>query len=187
VLEADYGIAQSLKEQGKLDDAVNLLTGLIRAPTATAELRASGMLLGGSIMAEKAKAATDQQQKDEYLGAAIDYFIKIAQFYSGVPTVAAEVFGWAGNCANSKPTVRAMQNSKRNNSEKPKLPISNCSKITRIANLPQRPRSALPHSAGNDQGRSEKLDCLIDDGCPLRQKSCGRCLWSMWTRAARLR
>jgi TolA-binding protein len=95
VLEADYGIAQSLKEQGKLDDAVNLLTGLIRAPTATAELRANGMLLGGSIMAEKAKAATDQQQKDEYLGAAIDYFIKIAQFYSGVPTAAAEGL-WMG-------------------------------------------------------------------------------------------
>ncbi|MFZ0711157.1 MAG: tetratricopeptide repeat protein [Terrimicrobiaceae bacterium] len=89
VLEADYGIAQSLKEQGKLDDAATLLTSLIRAPTATAELRANGMLLGGSIMAEKAKAAADQQQKDEYLGAAIDYFIKIAQFYSGVPTAAA--------------------------------------------------------------------------------------------------
>ena len=95
LLEADYGIAQSLKEQGKLDDAINLLTGLIRAPTATAELRANGMLLGGSIMAEKAKATTDQKQKDEYLGAAIDYFIKIAQFYSGVPTAAAEGL-WMG-------------------------------------------------------------------------------------------
>ena len=40
-------------------------------------------------MAEKAKATADQRQKDEYLGAAIDYFIKIAQFYSGVPTAAA--------------------------------------------------------------------------------------------------
>jgi TolA-binding protein len=89
VLEADYGIAQSLKEQGKLDDASTLLNGLIRAPTATAELRANGMLLGGSIMAEKAKATADMRQRDEYLGAAIDYFIKIAQFYSGVPTAAA--------------------------------------------------------------------------------------------------
>ncbi len=95
VLDADYGIAQSLKEQGKLDDALNLLTGLIRAPSATAELRANGMLLGGSIMAEKAKATANQQQKDEYLGAAIDYFIKIAQFYSGVPTAAAEGL-WMG-------------------------------------------------------------------------------------------
>ena len=95
VLQADYGIAQSLKEQGKLDDAVSLLTGLIRAPTATAELRANGMLLGGSIMAEKAKVATDLRQKEEYLGAAIDYFIKIAQFYAGVPTAAAEGL-WMG-------------------------------------------------------------------------------------------
>jgi TolA-binding protein len=95
VLQADYGIAQSLKEQGKLDDAVTLLTGLIRAPTATAELRANGMLLGGSIMAEKAKTATDQRQREEYLGAAIDYFIKIAQFYGGVPAAAAEGL-WMG-------------------------------------------------------------------------------------------
>jgi TolA-binding protein len=95
VLEADYGIAQSLKEQGKLDDAVTLLTGLIRAPTATAELRANGMLLGGFIMAEKAKLATDARQKEEYLGAAIDYFLKIAQFYAGVPTTAAEGL-WVG-------------------------------------------------------------------------------------------
>jgi TolA-binding protein len=95
VLEADYGIAQSLKEQGKLDDAVALLSGLIRAPTATSELRARGMLLGGSIMAEKAKLASDQQQKDEYLGAAIDYFSKIAQFYGGVPAAAAEGL-WMG-------------------------------------------------------------------------------------------
>jgi TolA-binding protein len=95
VLQADYGIAQSLKEQGKLDDAVTLLTSLVRAPTASAELRANGMLLGGSIMAEKAKTATDQRQKEEYLGAAIDYFIKIAQFYGGVPAAAAEGL-WMG-------------------------------------------------------------------------------------------
>ncbi len=95
VLEADYGIAQSLKEQGKLDEAVNLLTGLIRAPSATAEVRAQAMLLGGTIMAEKAKAAGDQKQRDEFLAAAIDYFIKIAQFYSGVPTAAAQGL-WLG-------------------------------------------------------------------------------------------
>ncbi len=95
VLEADYGIAQSLQEQGKLDEAVTLLSGLIRAPAATAELRANAMLLGGSIMAEKAKAATDQRQKDESLAAAIDYFIKIAQFYGGVPTAAAQGL-WMG-------------------------------------------------------------------------------------------
>ena len=46
-------------------------------------------------MVEKAKTATDQQQKEEYLGAAIDYFIKIAQFYGGVPAAAAEGL-WMG-------------------------------------------------------------------------------------------
>lgn len=95
VLEADYGIAQSLKEEGKLDEAVNLLTGLIRAPSATAEVRAQAMLLGGTIMAEKAKAAGDQKQRDEFLAAAIDYFIKIAQFYGGVPTAASQGL-WMG-------------------------------------------------------------------------------------------
>ncbi|HEY5743205.1 MAG TPA: tetratricopeptide repeat protein, partial [Terrimicrobiaceae bacterium] len=95
VLEADYGIAQSLKEQSKLDEAIALLSSLIRAPTATAELRANAMLLGGTIMAEKAKTTNDQKQKDEFSGAAIDYFIKIAQFYSGVPTAAAQGL-WLG-------------------------------------------------------------------------------------------
>ncbi|HEY5812693.1 MAG TPA: tetratricopeptide repeat protein, partial [Terrimicrobiaceae bacterium] len=95
VLEADYGIAQSLKEQGKHDEAIALLSSLIRAPTATAELRANAMLLGGTIMAEKAKTTADQKQKDEFSGAAIDYFIKIAQFYAGVPTAAAQGL-WLG-------------------------------------------------------------------------------------------
>jgi len=53
------------------------------------------MLLGGAIMVEKAKTAADQSQKDEFLGAAIDYFIKIAQFYGGVPTAASEGL-WMG-------------------------------------------------------------------------------------------
>jgi TolA-binding protein len=105
VLEADYGIAQSLKEQGKLDDAVTLLGGLIRASTATPELRARAMLLGGSIMAEKAKLATDQQQKDEYLGAAVDYFIKIAQFYGGVPAAAAEGLWMGGQLLERQASV----------------------------------------------------------------------------------
>src|SRR5207302_6658604 len=36
ILEANYGIAQSLVEQSKYDEAMNLLIGIIRAPTATA-------------------------------------------------------------------------------------------------------------------------------------------------------
>ncbi len=89
VLEADYGIADSLRAEGKLDEALQLLPAIIRAPNATAELRANSMLLGGLIMKEKMKAAPDAKQKEEFRGAAIDYFTKIAQFYSGVPSAAA--------------------------------------------------------------------------------------------------
>ena len=78
VLEANYGIAASLKEQGKGDEAVALLTQIIRAPNAPTELRANSMLLGGFIQKDKG-------ERD----AAIDYFIKISAFYEGVPQAAA--------------------------------------------------------------------------------------------------
>ena len=95
VLEANYGIAESLKQQGKLDEAVVLLGGIIREKNATAELRANSMLLGGYLMQEKMKAAPDQKQKDEFLASSIDYFAKIAQFYGGVSIAAAEGL-WQG-------------------------------------------------------------------------------------------
>lgn len=95
VLEANFGIAQSNKESGQLDEAITLLTTIIRAPNATAELRANSMLLFGAIMLEKRKLATDPKQKDEFLGGAIDNYIKIAQFYGGVPRAAAEGL-WVG-------------------------------------------------------------------------------------------
>jgi len=78
VLEANYGIAASLREQGKSDEAVALLTQIIRAPNAPTELRANSMLLGGFIQKDKG-------ERD----AAIDYFIKISAFYEGVPEAAA--------------------------------------------------------------------------------------------------
>jgi TolA-binding protein len=78
VLEANYGIAASLREQGKTDEAITLLTQIIRAPNAPTELRANSMLLGGLIQKDKG-------QRD----AAIDYFIKISAFYEGVPVAAA--------------------------------------------------------------------------------------------------
>ena len=78
VLEANYGIAAALRDQGKNNQAIMLLTQIIRAPNAPAELRADAMLLGGYI------------QKDEKEdGAAIDYFIKISAFYEGVPKAAS--------------------------------------------------------------------------------------------------
>ena len=78
VLEANYGIAASLREQGKGDEAVALLTQIIRAPNASSELRADAMLLGGYIQKDKG-------ERD----AAIDYFIKISAFYDGVPEAAS--------------------------------------------------------------------------------------------------
>lgn len=96
VLEADYGIAQSLREEKKWDEAIGLLGGVIRATNATAELRARSMLLFGYIMLDKANAAADPKQQEQFLGAAIDNFIKIAQFYGGVPKAAAEGL-WMGS------------------------------------------------------------------------------------------
>ena len=95
VLEADLGIAQAEVEAGKLDDALARLPGLIRSPNATADVRAKAMLLGGEVMEKKYAQASDPKQKDEALAAAVDYYIKIDQFYSGVPTIAAEGL-WRG-------------------------------------------------------------------------------------------
>jgi len=107
ILEANFGIAQSLAQQKKLDEATTLLVQIIRAQTATAELRANSMLLGGDIQNEKGN-----------LEAAIDYYIKIATFYQGVPAAAAEGL-WkggqllekqaAGLTESSKPTKSAQQ------------------------------------------------------------------------------
>ncbi len=95
VLEADYGIAQSLNAEKKLDEALALLGAIIRAPNANAELRANSMVLGGDIMVEKWKAAADPKEKEGFLDAAINYYIKIAQFYGGVPAAAAKGL-WLG-------------------------------------------------------------------------------------------
>ncbi len=95
VLEADYGIAQSLKAEKKFDEGLALLGAIIRATNASAELRANSMLLGGELMEGKMNAATDPKEKEDFRGAAVDYYIKIAQFYGGVPAVAAEGL-WRG-------------------------------------------------------------------------------------------
>jgi TolA-binding protein len=89
VVEADFGISQSLKNEKKYDEALALLGAIIRNQKATADLRANSMLLGGDLMVEKMKLATDPKEKKAFLDAGIDYYIKIAQFYGGVPSVAA--------------------------------------------------------------------------------------------------
>ncbi len=78
VLEANYGIAAAKRKEGKTDEAITLLTQIIRAPNASSQLRADSMLLGGYIQKEKG-------QRD----AAIDYFIKISAFYDGVKEAAS--------------------------------------------------------------------------------------------------
>jgi len=98
VLEADYGIAESLRADNKLDEALALLPAIIRAPNANAELRANSFLLGGNIMKKKMEDATDPKQakqKTEFREQAIDFYTKIAQFYSGVPIAASEGL-WQG-------------------------------------------------------------------------------------------
>ncbi len=83
VLEADYGIAQALKAEGKNEEATALLGQIIRARTG-APLRANAMLLLAEIQEETGD--TD---------AAIDNYIKIAQFYEAVQRPAAEGL-WRG-------------------------------------------------------------------------------------------
>jgi len=100
ILEANYGIAQSLVQQNKLDEAMQLLVGVIRAPTATAELRANSMLLGGQI-----------QEKKNALEPAIDYYIKIATFYEGVPTASSEGL-WQGGQLLEKQAASLTEQSK---------------------------------------------------------------------------
>lgn len=98
VLEANYGIAASMSEQGKTDEAIALLTQIIRSPNAPTELRANAMLLGGRIQKDKG-------ERD----AAIDYFIKISAFYEGVPDAAATGLWEGGQLLEQQ--VAALQSS----------------------------------------------------------------------------
>ncbi len=84
MMEANYGIALGLYGEKKYDDAMKRLIGVIKNNSASARLRASGMLL-------LAKIHEDQGNFDT----AIDNYIKIASFYGGVPEVAAEGL-WRG-------------------------------------------------------------------------------------------
>lgn len=95
ILEAELGIAQAQVESGKFEEPLARLPAIIRAPNANTDVRAKAMLLGGLAMEKKMAAATDEKARNDALGAAIDYYIKIDQFYSGVPNTAAEGL-WRG-------------------------------------------------------------------------------------------
>ncbi len=84
VIEARFGNAEGLVAEKNYDEALAILTQIVRDTNATAELRAQAMLLMGDVYAERGE-----------LESAIDSYIKIAQFYSGVPREAAQGL-WRG-------------------------------------------------------------------------------------------
>ena len=84
MLEVNYGIALDLHDKKQDEEAVKRLLEVIKAQKATAELRAKSMLLVGKI-----------HEANRRFEAAIDNYIKISAYYSGVPKVAAEGL-WLG-------------------------------------------------------------------------------------------
>lgn len=95
LLEANLALAKTDFDSGKTDEALAKILPIIRAQTATAELRAEAMLLGGDIQKALYEKESDPKEKQVFLESAIDYYIKIARFYAGVPKVAAEGL-WRG-------------------------------------------------------------------------------------------
>ncbi len=79
IFQADLGIAAGFYGEKKYDDAMKLLEGIIKAQTASNDLRAKAMVLSGKIRRDQGDLAS-----------AIDFFIKTDYFYGGVPAVAAE-------------------------------------------------------------------------------------------------
>jgi hypothetical protein len=56
-------------------------------------------------MKDKWQAETDPAKKAENLGSAIDYFLKIPQFYSGVPAAAAKGLWEGGQLLETQATT----------------------------------------------------------------------------------
>jgi len=84
MLEVNYGIAVALHEKHDDEDAIKRIQEVIKAQKAPAELRARSMLLLGDIHKDNGR-----------IPLAIDNYIKISVFYTGVPKVAAEGL-WRG-------------------------------------------------------------------------------------------
>jgi hypothetical protein len=80
----NYGIAVALHEKHDDEDAIKRIQEVIKAQKAPAELRARSMLLLGDIHKDNGR-----------IPLAIDNYIKISVFYTGVPKVAAEGL-WRG-------------------------------------------------------------------------------------------
>ncbi|HEV7868395.1 MAG TPA: tetratricopeptide repeat protein, partial [Chthoniobacteraceae bacterium] len=84
MLEVNYGLALDLQSKKQNDEAIKRLLSVIKAPKASAELRAQAMLLLGKI-----------HEEEKRFDAAIDNYVKISSYYAGVPAVAAEGL-WRG-------------------------------------------------------------------------------------------
>ena len=84
MLEVNYGIAVAMHDKHEDDEAIKRIQEVIKAQKATPELRAKSMLLLGDIHRDNGR-----------IPLAIDNYIKISVFYTGVPKVAAEGL-WRG-------------------------------------------------------------------------------------------
>lgn len=84
IMEANFGIAESLHQQKKDEQAIPLLVQIARSPSGSIELRANAMLLLSKI----------QEEKGEILPA-IDQYLKIAMFFDTVSSAASEGL-WRG-------------------------------------------------------------------------------------------
>jgi TolA-binding protein len=94
MLEASYGIAEALYAQKKYDEAMPMIVQIIRARTTTPDLSANALLLGGRVLEAKSDTGSDEERRTS-LDGAIDYYIKCAINYEGVPNAAAEGL-WRG-------------------------------------------------------------------------------------------
>lgn len=84
MLEVNYGIAVAQHDKKEDEEAIKRIQEVIKAQKATPELRAKSMLLLGDIHRDAGR-----------IPLAIDNYIKISVFYTGVPKVAAEGL-WRG-------------------------------------------------------------------------------------------
>ena len=84
IMEANFGIAESLHQKKQDDQAIPLLVQIAKSPSGGIELRANAMLLLAKI----------QEDKGEILPA-IDQYLKIAMFFDSVGSAASEGL-WRG-------------------------------------------------------------------------------------------
>jgi TolA-binding protein len=105
VVEATFGIAKSLVQQHKPDDASKLLVAIVGSRSAPTTLRAHAFLLIGQIQEDKGN-----------IPAAIDSYLKTAAYYGSVADAAAEGL-WRGGQALEKQAATLTEQSTPKKSE----------------------------------------------------------------------